>query len=147
MAPGPRCSGPGSVLGVPTLLPWTLPATPCTGTVPTNAGGTKGRDCHRCDEQWCHTGQRQCPHPAVGVVAWMWWRWVALPQDILVSRPSCQGGVVPRWDMPRASLPSAWLLVGIWLGGGCGPQLSASQSPVSCPVPIPTHGLEALDQY
>lgn len=58
MAPGPRCSGPGSVLGVPTLLPWTLPATPCTGTVPTDTGGTKGRDCHRCDEQWCHTGQR-----------------------------------------------------------------------------------------
>lgn len=57
-APGPRCSGPWSVLGVPMLLPWTLPATPCTGMVPTDTGGTKGRDCHRGDEQWCHTEQR-----------------------------------------------------------------------------------------
>lgn len=30
-APGPRCSGPESLLGFPTLLPWTLPAVPCTG--------------------------------------------------------------------------------------------------------------------
>lgn len=79
-APSPRCSGPGSVLGIPTLLPWTLPATPCPGMVPTDTdtGGMKGRDC------------------------------------------------------PQLELPSGWLLVGI----------SASQSPVSCPVPIPMHGLE-----
>lgn len=36
--PGPRCSGSGSVLSFPTLLPWTLPAVTCTG----GQGGLRG---------------------------------------------------------------------------------------------------------
>lgn len=137
-APGPRCSGPGSVLGVPMLLPCTLPATACTGTVPADTGGTKGRDCHRCDEQWCHTGQR-----CALTQPWGLWLGFGIAQHILVSQPLCQGSVVPGWNTPRAGA-CPWH--GCWWGSGgwgCGLHLSASQSPMSCPVPIPSHGLEA----
>lgn len=65
----------------------------------------------------------------------MWQHWMGLsqadvPQHILLSWPSCQGAMVGH--APSWSLRSGWLLVGI----------SASQSPVSCPVLIPTHSLE-----
>lgn len=148
MAPGPRCSGPGSVLGVPTLLPWTLPATPCTGTVPTDTGGTKGRDCHRCDEQWCHTGQRCALTQPWGVVAWMWWHWVALPQHILVSQPSCQGSMVPGLDTPRAGA-CPWH--GCWWGSGWVGAVAPTSLPQNslCLVlsPSPRTVWRRLDQY
>lgn len=109
-----------------------LPSQSCPGMVPTerrdegqgllmSSGATQGRD---------------VPSPSHGRCGLD----VAALGAIAPAHP-CVMALVPGWRGATVghaqswSLPSAWLLVGTWLG-------SASQSPVSCPVPIPTHGLE-----
>lgn len=146
-APGPRYSGPGPVLGVPTLLPWTLPATPCTGTVPTDTGGPKGMNCHCHNEQWCHTGHR-C------ALTQPWGLWLGCgstgchcPSTSLWHSPCarvarCHGGTCPELEFALRMAAG-----GALAGGAVAPTSLPRSHPCLVLSPPPLTVWRRLDQY